>query len=93
MLSVVRLLFIVVPFAFRTRGVFPGVLEFVREVRKSLPEGGRRLGVAGFCWGGMHAVGLCREGREQGKGGGERLVDACFVAHPAGLKPGQFVGS
>jgi len=44
--------------------------------------------VAGICVGGMHSTALCKEAAVEG--GEERLVDAQFCAHPAGLKlPGD----
>lgn len=83
-----KMLWDVIPFATRTRNVFPSILDWVRSVKSDLPMGGK-LGLAGFCWGGMHAVRLCKEATVEV--GQENLIDACFVAHPAGLKVDEFV--
>lgn len=76
-----------VPFMIRNRfGVSePKVREFLTAVRaneaKSLP-----IGVAGFCWGGQHAVYLASGVEVNGK----PLSDACFTAHPSSLSiPGD----
>lgn len=71
------------PFAARTRNAFPKLLKFSRDVKASLPADAK-LGVAGFCWGGMHSTKLTAEPAEEG--GNISLFDAHFVAHPAGLK-------
>lgn len=86
--SLVQLLSIVIPFGIRSRNAFPSILEYVRAVRKELPEGAK-LGLAGFCWGGMHTTKLSAEPAVEG--GVEGLVDAHFVAHPVNLKPEDFV--
>ncbi|KAK1991263.1 hypothetical protein LX36DRAFT_663457 [Colletotrichum falcatum] len=47
-----------------------------------------RIGVAGFCWGGKHAVQLTQLGT--GPYGAEPLVDCAFTAHPSFLSlPGD----
>ncbi|EHK20865.1 uncharacterized protein TRIVIDRAFT_50504 [Trichoderma virens Gv29-8] len=71
------------PFAVRTRNAFPKLLRFSRDVKASLPTDAK-LGIAGFCWGGMHSTKLTAEPAEEG--GNVPLFDAHFVAHPAGLK-------
>ncbi|KAL6852146.1 hypothetical protein J3F83DRAFT_756727 [Trichoderma novae-zelandiae] len=71
------------PFAVRTRNAYPKLLNFSRDVKASLPADAR-LGIAGFCWGGMHSTKLTGEPAEEG--GNRALFDAHFVAHPAGLK-------
>ncbi|KAL7948619.1 dienelactone hydrolase [Trichoderma barbatum] len=70
------------PFAVRTRNAFPKLLKFSRDVKASLPADAK-LGIAGFCWGGMHSTKLIVEPTEEG--GNVSLFDAHFVAHPAGL--------
>jgi dienelactone hydrolase len=70
-----------VPFLIRNRfGVsMPKVLSFFEAVR--LNEGASLpIGVAGFCWGGKHAVVLAQGGLASN---GKPLVDASFVAHPS----------
>jgi dienelactone hydrolase len=74
-------MFSFVPFLIRNRfGVsMPKVISFFEAVR--LNEGNTLpVGVAGFCWGGKHAVVLA-----QGElaSNGKPLVDASFVAHPS----------
>jgi hypothetical protein len=59
------------------------ILAYAREVKASLTLSGK-LGVAGFCVGGMHLTRLSQESSVEG--GEERLVDAQFCPHPAGLK-------
>jgi dienelactone hydrolase len=86
--SLGRLLSIVIPFAIRSRGVFPSILAYARAVKAELPEGGT-LGVAGFCWGGMQSTKLAAESTTEG--GTVGLVDAHFTAHPVGLKSEDFV--
>ncbi|TVY62280.1 Protein AIM2, partial [Lachnellula suecica] len=81
-----RLMTIVIPFARRTKGAFPTVLEFARAVKG---ESQGKLGVAGFCWGGMMSTKLSMQASVEG--GDDRLVDAHFAAHPAGLQPEDFV--
>ena len=82
-----RVMTIVLPFALRVKPAPKRILDYARHVKKALPEGGK-LGVAGICVGGMHSTQLCKETAEEG--GEERLVDAQFCAHPAGLKiPGD----
>ena len=77
---------IVLPFAKRTKGAFPAILKFARAVKA---ESRGKLGVAGFCWGGMMSTKLSLQPEiEGGKGG---LVDAHFCAHPAGLQPEDIV--
>jgi len=76
------------PFAMRTRNVFPTVLAYAKAVRSELPEGGK-LGAAGFCWGGLQTTKLSREATVEGRD--VPLLDAHFAAHPSGLKPGEIV--
>lgn len=83
--SLVRILFVVIPFSRRKNYVFPTILDYARDVKA---EGGK-LGVAGFCWGGIQTTKLSQKPAVQGEK--ERLVDAHFAAYPAGLKPSDFV--
>jgi dienelactone hydrolase len=66
----------------------PNILAFARKVKASLPPGAK-LGVCGFCWGGYPATALCSETAV--KGGGERLIDASFCAHPSALKAPEMI--
>jgi dienelactone hydrolase len=81
--SVVRMMSIFIPFMLRTRGAFPAILAYVRAVKADMPSD-TKLGVAGFCWGGLQATKLSAEPSVEG--GAEPLVAANFMAHPSGLK-------
>jgi dienelactone hydrolase len=81
-----RLMTIVLPFARRTKGAFPEILKYARAVKA---ESNGKLGVAGFCWGGMMSTKLALQ--PEVEGGKEGLVDAHFCAHPAGLQPEDIV--
>lgn len=84
--TIIRMMIVVIPFARRTKNVFPSLLMYARSVKS---EGGK-LGVAGFCWGGLQTTKLSQEPSVEG--GKEALVNAHFTAHPAGLKgPDDFV--
>ena len=85
--SLVRLLSRVIPFAVRTHGVFPSILAYARAVKAD----GGKIGLAGFCWGGLQTTKLSQEPAT--KGGEDGLVDCHFTAHPVGLKPKDFVES
>ncbi|KAI9844991.1 MAG: hypothetical protein M1837_005135 [Sclerophora amabilis] len=71
------------PFLYRNRvGVAqPRILQFFLALRSSqqLP-----IGVAGFCWGGLHAIQLTHA--QYSAENGRPLVDAAFAAHPVPLK-------
>jgi dienelactone hydrolase len=58
----------------------PRVVSFLTELRKAeaakLP-----VGIAGFCWGGQHAVQLAAGASADSKA----LVNVCFTAHPSAL--------
>ena len=56
----------------------PRVTAFFDSLRKSQQLS---IGVAGFCWGGKHAILLTHKA----SGNGTALVDAAFTAHPSGL--------
>ncbi|OBU00694.1 hypothetical protein VE01_01327 [Pseudogymnoascus verrucosus] len=83
-----------VPFAIRCREsvTMPRVLEFVKALRTSPETANLKIGAAGFCWGGLHAVKLAhdtpssrvhRYGSEAGEV--KPLIDAAFTAHPSML--------
>ncbi|KAM0331586.1 hypothetical protein ACHAQA_003265 [Verticillium albo-atrum] len=71
-----------VPFAIRTRNVFPAVLAYARAVRSELPHGAK-LGAAGFCWGALQTTKLSQESAVAGEDA--HLLDAHFMAHPSGF--------
>lgn len=63
---------------------WPKVTSFLAALREeqgaSLP-----VGVAGFCWGGLHAIKLAHDNAETRTPSGRPLVDACFTAHPSNV--------
>ncbi|KAH6662649.1 Alpha/Beta hydrolase protein [Plectosphaerella plurivora] len=71
------------PFAIRTRNVFPSVLAYARCVKAELPAGSK-LGAAGFCWGALQTINLAKESAVEG--GEEPLLAAHFAAHPSGFR-------
>ncbi|KAK4160086.1 Alpha/Beta hydrolase protein [Cladorrhinum sp. PSN259] len=60
----------------------PRVLSFLRSIR---PEVQGKIGVAGFCWGGMHSILLTHDVPENKLDDGKFLVDCAFSAHPGML--------
>ncbi|KAK3342167.1 Alpha/Beta hydrolase protein [Lasiosphaeria hispida] len=67
----------------------PRIRAFLGAVRVAEP--GTKVGVAGFCWGGYHAVVLTHDIPQNktavdGKGEGYPLVDCAFSAHPGLVK-------
>ncbi|KAF5012765.1 hypothetical protein FDECE_1185 [Fusarium decemcellulare] len=81
-------LWVFVPFMIRNRfgKTFPIVKRVFEQLRK---EEGSMLpvGVAGFCWGGKHAI-LLAHGHQ---GQGQNLIDAAFAGHPSALSlPSDF---
>ena len=81
---------------YRTRPsvAWPRVRSFLGAVRSSTNKAGGgppRVGVAGFCWGGLFAVGLTNTRNPDNwvtLGGGKKvsLIDCAFTAHPSMLK-------
>lgn len=63
---------------------WPKVTSFLTALREdkgaNLP-----IGVAGFCWGGLHAIKLAHDNSETRTSSGRPLVDACFAAHPSNV--------
>lgn len=73
----------VVPWILRNRigRSYPIVEKFFCELRKS--EGAELpIGVAGFCWGGKHALLLAQDAKVDGL----TLIDAAFTGHPSMVK-------
>lgn len=60
----------------------PRVESFLTELRKA-EAANLPVGVAGFCWGGKHAVQLASEVPSETS---KPLVDVCFTAHPSALE-------
>ncbi|KAK0726121.1 Alpha/Beta hydrolase protein [Lasiosphaeris hirsuta] len=57
------------------------IRAFLGAVRVAEPAGAK-VGVAGFCWGGYHAVVLTHDVAPNRLAGGRPLVDCAFSAHP-----------
>jgi dienelactone hydrolase len=82
------------PFLYRNRFSvsWPRVTGFLRALREDkktpLP-----VGIAGFCWGGLHAVRLSHNTPEVKTESGRPLVDAIFTAHPSNLNISQDIGN
>lgn len=100
-ISIFRVATMVIPWMFATRisVTLPRVFSFMQAIRRSPPPfetKDLKVGVAGFCWGGKHAVSLAHD-RENDKvarygneGSPEKLVDCVFTAHPSFLSmPGD----
>lgn len=81
--TILRMMTLFIPFVYRTRNVFPAILSYARSIKAELPAG-RKLGAAGFCWGGLHTTKLAQQPSTEG--GSQKLLDAHFTAHPSGLK-------
>ncbi|KAK2595617.1 hypothetical protein QQS21_006664 [Conoideocrella luteorostrata] len=60
---------------------YPAVKGFFEQLRKEEGQD-QSIGVAGFCWGGKHAVTLAHGAEIDGK----PLIDAAFTGHPSMLK-------
>ncbi|GAM91540.1 hypothetical protein ANO11243_095920 [Dothideomycetidae sp. 11243] len=75
-----------VPFMIRNRfGVsWPRVIKFLSQLRED-KGAGLPVGVAGFCWGGLHAVTLTHERPDTKASNGMPLADAFYTAHPSNL--------
>ncbi|KAK4135878.1 alpha/beta-hydrolase [Trichocladium antarcticum] len=88
-LRLLTLVPLVLLFLFRTRAsvCHPRITAFLRALRTSTSPP-PRIAVAGFCWGGMHAVRLTHDvpGNTATVDGAEcPLVDCAFTAHPSML--------
>ena len=75
-----------IPFLYRNRFsvASPRVTAFLKALRE---DNGATLpvGVAGFCWGGLHGVKLSHDNANTKLANGRPLADAFFVAHPSNL--------
>lgn len=82
-----------IPFLYRNRlGIcWPRVTAFLQELREhkgaALP-----VGIAGFCWGGLHAIKLSHDTAETRTTAGRPLADAIFTAHPSNVNIAQDFG-
>jgi dienelactone hydrolase len=74
------------PFLHRNRlsVCWPRVTKFLGEIREdkdiALP-----VGIAGFCWGGLHAIKLSHNLPETKTESGRHLADVFFAAHPSNV--------
>jgi dienelactone hydrolase len=74
----------------------PRLTSFLRAVRSTTPNGGPppKVGVAGFCWGGLYAVLMTHDTPENHAtidGTEYPLIDCAFSAHPAMLKIPEYI--
>lgn len=72
-----------IPFLIRNRTSvsYPRVRSFLEAIRTN--EGAKLpVGVAGFCWGGLHTFKLAQNEKASN---GKPLLDAGFTAHPSSL--------
>lgn len=75
-----------VPFLIRNRFsvAWPRVTGFLKALQAHNDEGSP-VGIAGFCWGGLHAIRLTHETAEATSASGHPLADAVFTAHPSSV--------
>lgn len=75
-----------IPFLYKNRfGVaWPRVTSFLKALR--VDEGATlSVGLAGFCWGGLHVVKLSHNNADTKIASSRPLADSFFVAHPSNL--------
>jgi len=74
------------PFLYRNRFsvCWPRILKFLKQLREdedtTLP-----VGIAGFCWGGLHTIKLSHDAAESKAKDERPLADAFFTAHPSNI--------
>lgn len=94
--SLIKIIYQALPFIIRARisVTWPGVLSFLQAIRSSPPPfpttSSLKVGAAGFCWGGRHAINLSHDDPATRVASPEttepqRLVDAVFT-HPSMLR-------
>jgi dienelactone hydrolase len=82
------------PFLYRNRWsvCWPIVTKFLKDLREdkntTIP-----VGIAGFCWGGLHAIKLTHNITEIKTESGRPLADAFFAAHPSSVNVPQDIGA
>lgn len=83
-----------IPFLVRNRYsvAWPRITKFLSDLRAD-KKTQVPVGIAGFCWGGLHAVKLSHDTLETRTADGKPLADAFFTAHPSNLSTtGDFDG-
>lgn len=83
-----------IPFLYRNRlGVcWPRVTKFLKELREDQTAAALPVGIAGFCWGGLHAIKLSHNTAETRTESGRPLADAFFTAHPSNVNVPEDIG-
>ncbi|KAG5749691.1 hypothetical protein H9Q70_007636 [Fusarium xylarioides] len=83
-----------VPFLIRNRfGVcWPRVTGFLNELQQQ-KDPALPVGIAGFCWGGLHTVRLTHNMAETKTASGRALADAFFTAHPSSVDVALDIGN
>lgn len=83
-----------VPFLIRNRFsvCWPRVTGFLSQLQQH-KEAGLPVGIAGFCWGGLHTVRLTHDTAEMKTSSGRALADAFFTAHPSSIDIAQDIGN
>lgn len=82
------------PFLYRNRFTvaWPRVTGFLKELHAHNVDA-RPVGVAGFCWGGLHAIRLAHETGETITATGLPLATAFFTAHPSSVDVAPDIGN
>ncbi|EXM18249.1 Alpha/Beta hydrolase fold [Fusarium oxysporum f. sp. vasinfectum] len=83
-----------VPFLIRNRFsvCWPRVTGFLKEVQQH-KDAALPVGIAGFCWGGLHTVRLAHDTAETKTASGHALANAFFTAHPSSVDVVQDIGN
>ena len=81
------------PFLYRNRfGVsWPRVTGFLKKLQAH-KDSALPVGIAGFCWGGLHAIRLTHDTEGSKTANGRPLADAFFTAHPSNVAVAQDIG-
>ncbi|KAF2786636.1 alpha/beta-hydrolase [Melanomma pulvis-pyrius CBS 109.77] len=82
------------PFLFRNRlsVSWPRVTKFLQELRED-KGAAVPVGIAGFCWGGLHAIKLSHDTADTKTESGRPLAEAFFAAHPSNVNVPEDVGA
>lgn len=90
----IAMLFDFLPHLYRNRFTvtWPRVTGFLKELHANNADA-YPVGVAGFCWGGLHAIRLTHETGETITASGLPLADAIFAAHPSSVDVAADIGN